>query len=428
MRVNVAKIQVFVVQLSFVQLFAPIASISLLVVGSGYYTTFTSMHLKEAAIATWMIGCIQSAHFSGFVISSFLCQRFIFRVGHIRAFSAFAALLGFIALIQGVIFSPSLWIVLRFAAGFCLAGVCVIIESWLMACSDLKTRGTVLAIYMFTYYGAQALSQLFFEASFASYLVSYALITAFICISILPVCVTRFSAPCPDNPLMLSFKFLWRKAQLGVVGCVTGGLILGCLYALVPVYLEANQIPNHFVGRVMFAIIFGGTLLQYPIGKLSDRMDRRKVLALMLIACMGAFSLFIVDYYNTTWLIALGALMGASSFIVYPLSISYTIDHIENNQMVSAVASLLLAYGVGSTVGPLVCGFVMQWLGPNGLCYYLFVVSCFMCIYTVVAVLKQPKVTDEEEPLDFMAQPRTTPEAVPVDPEHPPVEMINENP
>jgi MFS family permease len=412
------------VQLPIASLLAPIASISLLVVGSSFLTTFTSMHLHSENVSNWMVGFISSAHFSGYVISSYMCQNFIFRVGHIRAFAAFASIIGVVALIQGLFFSPSLWLVLRFMSGYSLAGICVVIESWLMAGSTLNTRGTVLAVYMLTYYIAQSFSQLILHVSFAHVLMAYALITIFASLSIMPVSVTRFSAPCPENPQILSFKFLIKKAKLGVIGCFCAGLILGPLYTLVPVYLQQNDKLDSEVAWVMFSLIMGGTLLQYPIGKLSDRVDRRKVLAFMLFGCIVAFGLFIIDVYSTGWLMMLAGFMGACSFLIYPLSISYTIDHIENEHMVSAVASLLLAYGVGSTIGPLLPSVVMDWLGPNGLCYYLLVISCVVFLYTMKIILtRAPEI--EEQTFDFAAQPRTTPEAVPVDPEYPPVDVTN---
>lgn len=396
-----------------VPLIAPIASIMILVLGSGFYTTFTSVHLQKYGVANWLVGCISSAYFSGFVISAFRSQHFIFRVGHIRAFSAFAATIAAITLIQGLIFSPSLWIVIRFISGYSLAGLCVVIESWLMSGSHTQNRGTILSVYMMAYYLAQALGQLFIKIPYTYELMSYCTIAICSALSVLPVTMTRFGAPSPENPRILSFSYLFKKAPLGIVSSVVSGLILGPLYTLVPVYLQENEKPENEVGWVMMAVILGGTLLQYPIGKMSDRVDRRKVIVGMGLICTLVFILFIPDIYDTLWLVVLGFFMGAATFIIYPLATSHTIDQVTHNDMVSAISTLLLCYGIGSTIGPLVPSVMMDWIGPNGLCYYFLAVALGLLGYSLYFVLSKPKGAGEETPSHFMSLPRTTPNAVP---------------
>lgn len=393
---------------------APIASIMLLVVGSGFYTTFTSVHLQSNDVANWLVGCISSSYFSGLIISAFRSQHFIFRVGHIRAFAAFAATIAAITLIQGLFFSPSLWIVIRFISGYCLAGLCVVIESWLMAASGEENRGTILSVYMVAYYLAQALGQLFIRIPFAYELMGYCVIAICSALSVLPVTVTRSSAPCPENPSILSFNYLFKKAPLGIFGALFAGLILGPLYTLIPVYLQENGKLDDEVGWVMMVMILGGTLLQYPIGRMSDKIDRRKVLVGMSFICMVVFILFIPDIYNTLWLTTLAFFIGAASFIIYPLATSHAIDQVSHEDMVSAISTLLLAYGIGSTLGPLIPSIMMDFLGPDGLCFYLLAVSVILFSYSFYRVVSRPpKVGVADEQSHFISLPRTTPNAMP---------------
>lgn len=393
---------------------APITSIMLLVLGSGFYTTFTSVQLQRYDVANWLVGCVSSAYFSGLVISAFRSQHFIFRVGHIRAFSTFAALIAVTTLIQGLIFSPTLWVVIRFISGYCLAGLCIVIESWLLAGSQADNRGTILAIYMVAYYLAQALGQLFMKIPYASDLVAYCIIAICSALSLLPVAMTHFRAPSPEEPSILSFKYLFKKSPLGVIGSALAGMLLGPLYTLVPVYLQQNAKPDNEVAWVMMAMILGGTVLQYPIGRISDRVDRRKVMLGMSVVCIIAFALFIPDIYSTSWLMGLGVLMGAGAFIIYPLSTSYTIDHVMPNEMVSAISTLLLSYGVGSTIGPLLPSILMDWVGPNGLCYYLLGVSIILSVWILYCIMTGPKYKEEERS-HFVSFPRTTPNALPTE-------------
>ena len=399
-------------------LIAPLTSIMILVLGAGFYTTYTSVHLQNNGVANWMVGLVSSAYFSGFIISAFKSQHFIFRVGHIRAFSAFAASIATVTIIQGLFFSPTLWIAIRFVSGFCLAGICVVIESWLMASSSEVNRGMILSIYMIAYYLAQAIGQMFMKIPYTHVLIAYCLIAMLASLSLLPVTLTRFTAPSPENPKLLSFKYLYKKVPLGVIGCFISGIILGPLYTLVPVYLQENAKPENEVGWVMMAMILGGTLLQYPIGKLSDRMDRRKVLIAMCFFSVIVFLLFIPDIYDTLWLAVLGFFIGAATFVIYPLAISYTIDQVDHTEMVSAIATLVLSYGMGSTIGPLLPAAIMDWMGPNGLCYFLLVASVYLLGYTTYRTyfIKLPKeqllAEAEHVQTNFIAITRTTPEAI----------------
>lgn len=394
-------------------LIAPIASIMILVLGSGFYTTYTSVHLRNEEVANWLVGCVSSAYFSGLIISAFRSQHFIFRVGHIRAFAAFAAMIAVTTLVQGLFFSPTLWIVIRFMSGYSLAGLMVVIESWLMSASTVNNRGTILAVYMIAYYLAQALGQLFIKIPYAYELMAYCMIAICSALSVIPVTITRFSAPSPEEPSILSFTYLFKKAPLGIIGSIMGGMILGPLYTLVPVYLQENAKPDNEVGWVMLAMILGGTILQYPIGKMSDKVDRRKVLMGMSLFCVIAFCLFIPDIYTTLWLTSLGFFIGAASFIIYPLSTSHTIDRVSHNDMVSAISTLLLSYGIGSTIGPIIPSLMMDWMGPNGLCYYLVAISLLLLSYTSYRVFSRaPKVTADEQS-HFVAITRTTPNALP---------------
>ncbi len=393
-------------------LVAPIASIMIFVMGSGFYTTITTLHLTKANIDTWVIGCISSAYFCGLLISAFRAQFYILRVGHIRAFATFAAFIAVTTLLQGLFFSPTLWVFLRFVAGYGLAGVAVVVESWLLDSSGTGDRGTVLAIYMFAFYFAQSMSQLFLRVDFAMSIEPYCTIAILSAIAIIPVCMTRFNAPCPEEPSILPFRYLLKRVPLGVCGCFIAGLLLGPIYTLLPDYLIGAGKEKSEIGLIMMTLILGGTLLQYPIGRLSDKYDRMKVL---LYICLGAticFVAFIPDYYSTPWLMGLGFIMGGFTFTVYPLCISHTIDHIKQSDMISAISTLLLAFGAGSAIGPLIApGFTIAF-GPNGLCFYLLFIGVVLIIFTTIRLISN-KPYKYDEHVDFVSIPRTTPNAVP---------------
>lgn len=391
---------------------APLASIMTLVLGAGFYTTLTTSDMARAGVDSWIIGCVSSAYYCGLLIGGFKAQYFIPRVGHIRAFATFAACITVVSILQGLYFSPTLWVLLRFISGFGLAGVAVVVESWLMDGADQKDRGTILSIYMFAYYLALALGQVFLTLNISTDLEKYCLIAIFASLSTIPVCMTRFSAPFPEEPHILPIQYLYKNVPLGVWGCFLAGMVLGPLISLTPEYLKLNGKIESDIALIMMAIILGGTLLQYPIGKTSDKFDRRKVLLGVSIACIVLFLLFIPDIYDNAWLVFLGFLMGGAAFTIYPLCISHTIDHLKPGDTISAISTLLLAYGGGSAVGPLIAPLFTKILGQNGLCYYLFAIAIVLCGYTSRRViLNVPYKYDE--PVDYVNIPTTSPNAVP---------------
>lgn len=391
---------------------APLASIMTLALGAGFYTSLTTLDLNQAGVDKFIIGCISSSYFCGLLISAFRSQHFILRVGHIRAFATYAACFTVVALLQGLYASPTLWVVLRFISGYSLAGLAVVVESWLMDASDQRDRGSILAVYMFAYYLAQAMGQLFLTIEIAKDIEKYIMIAIFAAISMIPVCITRFQAPAPEEPTILPIQYLLKRVPLGVVGCFISGMILGPLYTQLPDYLKEHDKVDSEVGMIMMGMILGGTLLQYPIGKLSDRLDRRHVLLGVGIASILLFIMFIPNFYDTGWLLLLTFLIGGATFTIYPLSISHTVDHIKHDDMISAISTLLLAYGAGSALGPILASIFFKVLGDNGMCYYLFVMAVVLTAYTGRRiVLKIPYKYDEH--VDYVSIPTTSPNAVP---------------
>lgn len=393
---------------------APIISILVLVLGSGFYTTLTSLDLQDQLVAPWIIGCISSAYFCGWVISAFWVQHFILRVGHIRAFAALACSMTVVTLLQGLFFSLSLWVVLRFISGFTLAGLCVVIESWLMASSTKDNRGTMLAVYMIAYYAAQSFSQLFLSIQFAHDLQPYVIVALFVALSVVPVSATRFQAPCPEDPQLLPFKVLFKKAPMGICGAFCAGLILSVVYTLFPLYLGLIDKIDQDISFIMMVTILGGTLCQYPIGKLSDLYDGRKVLLVICGLGLVAVTFFLPNWDADLWLCVLGFILGGTSFAIYPLATSHTVDRVHSDDMVSAICSLLLAYGIGSALGPHFAPLFMLGFDANGIFVFLGTIFILLMAYTLYRI-KQKAPPHVEEHVDFYTLTRTTPNAVPND-------------
>lgn len=257
--------------------FSPLLSLFTLILGSGLFTTLLTLRMHDAGSSSLMIGLATAAYYAGLAIASFKIENLIIRVGHIRAFSAFASILTVISLLSGIIATPWILIILRFAGGCATAGLFIVIESWLLILGNIKTRGQLLSIYMLTLYAAQALGQFLLNFGAPSSLLLFMIAGILCSLSIIPLSVTKIGNPEFEEPNSLNFVKLYKKCASSIVGCFCSGLLLGSIYGLLPLYLvKAHEGIN--VAFYMALTIFGGMSLQYPMGKLSDHVDRRTVL------------------------------------------------------------------------------------------------------------------------------------------------------
>lgn len=370
---------------------APMVSIILLVLGSGVSTTLTTLVLNEQGINNTAIALVSSCFFVGVMLGSYFCQGFIFRVKHIRAYAALGTVCVAGIIIQSLYFSIYTWAVVRLSTGFCLAGLYIVIESWLLGLSVENNRGQILAIYMMSFYAAQASSQLILNIPQITPLVVFSLIAIFMALSVVPLAVTRYSPPAPEKPEIISLGFVFRRASLGVIGCIISGLMLSVIYSFIPKYIVQIGQPES-VALVMFSIILGGTLLQFPIGRLSDIFDRRRVLMLICVACILVAIGIIMFHQYYMVLLGLCFLLGGSAFMIYPIAISHTIDFIESSRVLSAVAVLYIAYGIGSSIGPVLVVPFTRHFGSSGYFVYLALMSALLMGYCVYRVIRLPVV------------------------------------
>lgn len=366
---------------------APILSITIMVLGMGALTTFTTLRLYAFNCPAWVIGLVSAAFFIGLAIGGYKSQYVVLRVGHIRAYAAFSATFAVSALLQGLFEYPALWVILRFIAGFCLAGCFLVIECWLLGCSTKDNRGTILAIYMISYYIWQGVSQLFLKIPDLPAIDVYIICAVFVNLSLLPVLTTKFAAPYSEEPNILSLKVLNKKVPVAIWGSLVSGFILSVIYSLYPLYLSYLSWDQGSVAIFMAGLLAGATLSQYPIGWLSDRYDRRIIIAAVMVGFLvtsGIIAICKLGYYGV---LCYSVFVGVFSFTIYPLSVNYGIDAFSSEDLISATAAMILLYGVGSVAGPSVVSLAMNLLGHHAyivipailaLCFLLFVVQNFL--------------------------------------------------
>lgn len=338
---------------------APILSLILMVLGSSFFMSFTSLFLKSQNFGGFEVGLVQSSFYFGLLISSLRSEKFIGRIGHIRALTATCGLMT--ASTLGLFIIPlQHWFWLRFINGACVGCFYVGVESWLLAEVSAKERGKALAVYTVSLYFAQSLSQLFLGWVKMEMSGALAISALFTSLAVVPVSIGRSKGPEPEvaDPGSI-WKFL-KLAPLGVLGCFLAGMMLSTLYAFMPLYLEDKGFDP---GHLMTLMILGGALLQWPIGKLSDHMNRRKVLT--GLAIMGTLSMLILLQLESLPVFSVVLfLVGGLFFTVYPVAMALGCDCVGTKDIVKMTGVLLFAYGVGAVLGPSVAP-LFRLFGPN---------------------------------------------------------------
>jgi len=366
---------------------ALLASMFVLAAGNGLLLTLLPVRVELEGGSATFAALLSMAYFVGLVFGSLRAAALVGAVGPIRTFAGLASVLAATALLFTLTSSPLIWIALRGLGGFCVAGLFVVVESWLNTTATPGRRGTLLAVYMVVLYLALAAGQVLLLAYSARGTELFGLAAILLGCSLVPLALSRTREPRPERPEMIGLPRLWAVAPLGLVGCFASGLVVGPLYGLAPIWAMQPAQASVGVSGIMAAAILGGLALQLPVGWLSDRVDRRRVLAAVLLALgLGALALGLAGALPAPLLILGAVWVGGLTFLVYPLSLALANDRLEPGQMVAAAGSLMLAYAVGAAVAPLGIGLMMDRAGAWVLFPIVGLVSLGVCGYTVVRI------------------------------------------
>ncbi|API86434.1 MFS transporter [Francisella uliginis] len=372
----------------------PIVAMCVLSFGNGFFTTYSSIELNSLGRSNLMIGLISAAYFFGMTAGSYFSQFTIVRVGYIRAFVLFASLMAISTLTVGIFKEVPIWIFFRFVCGFSLAALFIIIESWCILSSEKKNRGLVFSIYLLIYYGSQALSQLMINIHFSQGLLAYCFISSLCSIAIVLMAFTKTVAPVPHSEEICSPIAIMKKVPLAMVASVIGGSLLGSIYTILPIFLVRVDCDANMVSVLMMTTILGGMLLQVPMGKLSDIIDRRKVILLAGIGILLASTLIFAFHTSYFVFSIIIFIFGGCAFVIYPLSISHASDFLDEGEILGAIGVLTIAYGLGSVISPVIISSTMSIIGPFGFFIITALLSASLCVYSVYRMTKRKSATD----------------------------------
>jgi MFS family permease len=373
--------------------------VALLLAGAGLQITLLPLRGSAEGFGTFALGVIGSSYYVGFVSGCLTGPYMIVRAGHIRAFTALVAMATAAALAYPLAPQVVAWAIFRGLTGFCLAGFYLVIESWLNDRASNETRGFVMSSYVGINLAALASGQMLVTIYPVEDNRLFMLAGILTALAIVPVAMTRSAQPAPITIVRFQPRQLYQAAPVSLVSCFMIGISLGAFWALGPLSVGGEGFSVVEVAAFMSIAVVGGALAQYPVGRLSDRMDRRLVFLVLLIA--SAVTSLVLGVFSPmgTLLAVLGFLFGALAMPGYSLAAAHGYDKTAKEDMVPTGATMLLANGLGSVSGPVAAAAVMSYAGPRSLFLFIagaqVVLAGFVFYRTrVQAPVAQPDKTD----------------------------------
>ncbi|MBN2965041.1 MFS transporter [Sulfurospirillum sp. T05] len=358
-------------------------AIALMCVGYGLLMSLVGIRLQEFGNSDFVTGLVNASFFFGAILSSLSALKVISSVGHIRSFGVFAALLTFASLGHILTQNPLIWALFRALAGYSFYSMLLIIESWINEKTGSGDRSKVLSIYTVVFYLATSSGQLMLQVEDATGLLLFVLASMFIVLSLIPIAMTKIQEPHLHKVDRMSVPQLYGIAKLALVASFAGGILVGGFFTMAPVYAKNMGLSNASISMFMSIALLGALLSQWPIGWISDRLGRKiAILGVGFMSLVASLLLWIFDGQ----LLFLGAfLLGISIFAIYPLSLARAND--TTDVEVSAVEisrTLLMTYGIGSFLAPVLIGASMNFLGNGGMFLLFSGVSLALCGYTLL--------------------------------------------
>jgi MFS family permease len=337
-----------------------------LMLGAGLQGTLLGVRATLEGFPTPIIGAVMSCYYVGYLMGTRAAPAMLTRVGHIRVFAALAAVASVTILVQGAFVNPLAWGAMRLVSGLCFAGIYVVAESWLNDRANCSNRGRLLAAYMAVLYVGLGAAQFLLMLANPRSTLPFMLISILISLAMVPIVVSAQKMPECSLPRPVRYRELYRNSPLGVVTVTVSGLISAILFSMGPVYARLSGLGVAGVATFMSVSILAAVVTQYPVGRLSDRIDRRTVIAgVCTVATLVAAALATFSQMPHVLFLFLAAMFSGSVLTLYSLAISHVNDKLEPAQMVAASSALLLLNGAAAAVGPLLMGSLMAAFGPS---------------------------------------------------------------
>ncbi len=376
-------------------------------------------------------GFMMSGYFVGYFIGASTIPQIISRVGHIRVFAAFASLASLVILMHSILINPFIWFLLRVLTGVSMVCIYTVAESWLNDRSSNKNRGSVLSIYMVILYGTMGIGMFLLNFSKPENFQPFILISVITSAALIPILLTKKKPPKFKKIKAMSLKELYDASPFGMISSLFYGTIQSALFTLLAVYATSMNFTILEISVVTFLLAVSGAIAQFPIGKISDIYDRRKVIVLSTFGA-GVFSIlsllvsrqmYLPDGLATpkTWFYIFFILFSFCSLPMFSLILAHTNDYISKDKFVAAGAGLQFAFGLGAMSGPFLCSLFMDIIGPNGFFIFLFIFHSIIGLFGIYRM--KIRATIDNPDSQFVAMPQTiTPAGIELNPTTEPID------
>jgi MFS family permease len=378
-----------------------------LMLGAGLQSTLLGLRATLEEFPTLVTGIIMSCYYVGYLFGTLVAPRLLRQVGHVRVFAALAAIASVAILVQGSFVDPITWGAMRLLSGLCFAGIYVVAESWLNDRASRANRGGLFAVYMLVLYGGLGTAQFLLVLSDPRTPIPFMLVSVLISLAMVPIVISAQQLPEHAAPRKVHLLDLYRNSPLGVVAVTVSGLISAIIFSMGPVYARLSGLDTHGVAAFMAASILAAVVTQYPVGRLSDRMDRRTVIAAVCtLAAMVAGAIVAFPEMPHAVFLIFAALFSGFALTLYSLSVSHVNDKLEPAQMVASSSTLLLLNGSAAAIGPMLSGSLMTFFGPRAYFATLASLTGALAVYDLWRKSRRSPVPPSQKGPFIRAQPR----------------------
>ena len=397
----------------------------------GYQGSLLGVRAVQEDFSLVATGFMMSGYYVGYFIGAKTIPGFILRVGHIRVFAAFASIASIVILMHSILIHPFTWFILRVVTGISMVSIYTIAESWLNDRSSNKNRGSVLSIYMIVLYGSMGIGMFFLNFSKPENFQPFILVSLFMSLALIPILLTKRKAPTFKKISSMSLRELYEVSPLGMVGSLFYGTAQSALFSLLAVYAASMNFTIFEISLVTFLLAISGAVAQFPIGKLSDKFDRRLVIVyttfgaafFALCAIVASNQMYLPDNLATskTWFYIFLILFSFCSLPMFAIIFAHTNDYIPKEKFVAAGAGLQFAFGLGAISGPFLCSVFMDVIGSNGYFVFLIIFHSIIGIFAIHRMRIRGSVENPDS--QFVAMPQTiTPAGIGLNPTTEPIE------
>jgi len=402
-----------------------------LMMAYGFQGSLLGVRAVQEEFSLTSTGFMMSGYFVGYFIGATTIPTLISRVGHIRIFAAFASMASLVILVHSVFINPFIWFVLRVLTGISMVCIYTVAESWLNDRSTNKNRGSVLSIYMVILYGAMGVGMFLLNFSSPQNFQPFILVSIITSVALIPILLTKKKPPTFKKIKAMSLKEVYNASPFGMVSSLFYGTIQSALFTLLAVYAASMNFTIFEISLVTFMLAISGAISQFPIGKLSDMYDRRKVIVFATFAASTFAILTLLvsrQIYlpgdlatSKTWFYIFLILFSFCSLPMFSLILAHTNDYIPKEKFVAAGAGLQFTFGLGAMSGPFLCSVFMNIVGSNGFFLFLFFFHAIIGFFGLYRMRVRESVDNPDS--QFVAMPQTiTPAGIELNPTTEPIE------